>query len=403
MPRRRRWHFFMSPLEHSALRKLDDRYRGLFTPAGRALVWATAGSAMLLLGGVHLPLVAAFSFCAACLVAAAIVGAPFRPRLRLTRNLGSPPSAGDELSYSVTVENLGKTTARGLVIEERDLPFELRPRGEPEVIDALPPGATAEVKLRLACGSRGAYDLAGLQAASLFPSALVKWPRRASGGQRLLVYPRFTPLETFDVPQGRNHQPGGIPVASHIGDSTEFLGTREFREGDRPRDIHWPSFARTGKLIVKEFQEEFFARLALVLDVESRTAKDELLLEKALSLAAGIAGALARREYIIDLFAAGAEIHQFRAGRALAHFDNILEILACIEGGGRLDVGALEAALLPEARRLSAVVLVMMDWDEKRADLVRKLKEHGIAVRVVSVRPGKRPVGLAASEVVELS
>jgi uncharacterized protein (DUF58 family) len=401
MPRRR-WSFFMSPLEHRFLRGLDDRYRGWLTPAGRVLLWAGICAWVLMLGGLQVPLVACFSFCAGALLCAAVLGAFFRPRLKLSRRLPPPPSAGDELSYRVVVENVGRLTARNVLIEERGLPFELRPAGEPEQIDKLAPGERAEVTLRLRCSARGAYALERLQGSSAFPAALVKWPRRDRRSDRLLVYPRFTPLEAFEVPHGRNYQPGGISIASNVGESTEFFGARDFREGDRPRDIHWPSFARTGRLIVKEFHEEYFVRLAMVLDVEARTARDEQLLETALQAAAGIADALARKDYIIDLFAAGGEIHHFRAGRALLHFDNLLQILACIEGGDRLDVPALEAALLPEARRLSAVVLVMMDWDDRRAQLVNRLKELGVAVRVLSVRAGRRPTGLAPEEVIEL-
>jgi uncharacterized protein (DUF58 family) len=358
---------------------------------------------VLLLGGVAPPLVYAFAFCLAALACAVILGVFFRPRVSLRRKLPPPPSAGDKLEYRVVVRNEGRRTARQLIVEERGLPADVRPTGEGPLLAELRPGESAEVTLSLDCRARGAYELGRLQAASAFPSALFKMPgRREAHSDRLLVYPRFSPLQSFEVPHSRQYQPGGIAVASQVGESTEFFGTREWREGDRPRDVHWPSYARTGRLIVKEFQEEYFVRLALVLDVEARAARDEKLLEKALSLAAGIADALARREYIIDLFAAGHEIFHFQAGRALAHVENILEILACLEPGNRFDLAALEAALLSEAGRLSAVVLVMMDWDERRALLVERLKANGIAVRVLSVRPGRAPTGLAPDEVVEV-
>ncbi len=247
----------------------------------------------------------------------------------------------------MVVENRGKHPARKVMLEERNLPPELKLAGDAPVLEVLEPGARAEVSLALTCSTRGAYELPWLQASSFFPSALVKWPRRAPGKDRLLVYPRFTPLERFDVPHGRNYQPGGIPIASSVGESTELAGTREWREGDRLRDIHWPSLARTGRLVVKEYQEEYFVRLAMVLDVETREQQDEALFERSLSLAAGIADVLARQEYIIDIFAAGSQVFHFRAGRALAHFEHILEILACLETEDRLDVDALEAVLLP--------------------------------------------------------
>lgn len=401
MPRRH-WSFFMPPEEHRFIRNLEDRYRGLLTPLGRAVLWALVAGGIIVLGGLAPAVVLFFSACAAGLVAALIAGAPFRPRLRLRRRLPPPVSAGDALVYRVEVENVGRRAARQIAIEERGLPAELRPIGEAPVIDLLNPGERTEVTLRLRCKQRGVYALERLQAASVFPSGLVKWPRRERGSDRVIVYPQFTRLEGFEVPHGRNYQPGGIVVASNVGESTEFFGTREYRDGDRTRDIHWASFARTGRLVVKELQEEYFVRLAMVLDVEARTAKDEKLLERALSLAAGIADVLARREYIVDLFAAGPKIFHFQAGRALAHFEHILEVLSALESGDRLDMGALESVLLPEAPRLSAVILIMMDWDAPRAELVQRLKANGVAVRVLSVRPGRPPAGLGPDEVVTL-
>ena len=395
---RRRWSFFMSPLEHGFLRRLDDWYRGWLTPAGRMLLWATVGAGTLLLGGVAPPLVHLVALFTALLLAAAALGSLFRPRLELTRLPSPPASAGDTLEVRVRVENTGRVPARLVEVSERDLPADLRPLDEPPPIPVLAPGERREVTLRLACLRRGAYLLQRLQAQSAFPSGLVKWGRRARATERVLVYPRLRRLEGFAVPTSRNHQPGGIAVASQVGDSTEFFGTREWRDGDRLRDVHWASSARRGQLVVKEFQEEYFVRLALVLDVEARNAKQEDTFERGLELAAGIADVLARKDYIIDVFAAGTQVHRFQAGRALAHVENILELLACLEPGDGLDVGLLEAELLPEAPRLSAVILVLMDWEPRRAALVEKLKAHGVAVRVLALGRAARPPELAEDE-----
>ncbi len=400
--KRRRWSFLMSPEEHDSLRAMHDLYLGLLTPLGRAVLWGAIAAGMLALGGLARGIVQLFAFSAAALIAGALVGWPFRPRVRLQRHLPPPVSAGDRLEYRVSVQNVGWRTLRQVTIQERGLPADVRPAEEPEVIPLLRPGEKAEVRVALHCKLRGVYPLRRLQAASAFPSGLFKWPVRTGGEDRLVVYPRFTPVEGFEVPHGRNYQPGGISVASHVGDSTEFFGTREYRQGDRMRDIHWPSYARTGRLVVKEFQEEYFVRLAMVLDIEVHSAREEKLLEQSLSVAAGIADVLARREYILDLFAAGPRIFHFQAGRALAHFDHLLEILASLESGSRLDFAALEAALLPEAPRLSAVILVMMTWDPKRAALVRQLQERGVAIRVLCLRPGVELTGLDPSEVVRL-
>jgi uncharacterized repeat protein (TIGR01451 family) len=398
---RRRWSFMMSPIEHGFIRRLDDGYRGWLTPTGRMLAWATLAGVVLLSGGLVAPLVLLVAAMSSALIAGAALGLAFRPRLTLTRLMPAPASAGDTLEYRVRVENTGRRAAYQVVLQERGLPAEVRPVSEPEPIEVLRPGESRHVTLKLACQRRGAYTLDRLQAASAFPSALVKWGRRSGDVHRLLVFPRLRHLEAFEVPASRNHQPGGIAVASQVGDSTEFFGTRDYRDGDRLRDVHWASTARTGRLVVKEFQEEYFVRLALVLDVEVRDAKQEDRFEEGLSIAAGIADVLARKDFIIDLFAAGREVHHFRAGRALAHVENILELMACLEPGDRLDVNALEAELLPEASRLSAVILVMMDWEPRRAALVARLKERGVTIRVLALGLRERPRELAVDEWVE--
>lgn len=366
------------------------------------LLWGAVASLGMLLGGLSDPLVYCFGFCASSVLFAILVGIPFRPRLQMSRQITTFPSVGEVFSYRVSVRNIGHRVARNIAVEERGLPADVRPVGEPPRIDSLEPGDCENVTLRVKCLRRGAYELHRLQGGSCFPTGLVKSGRKLPQSDRLLVYPQVADIGVFDVPHSRNHQPGGIAVASHVGESTEFLGMREWRQGDRVRDIHWASSARVGKLIAKEFQEEYFVRLAVVLDVDAPRSRDEPYLERAVSITAGITDALARKEYVVDIFAAGDDVYHFQAGRALAHLGNILEILACVDPGSRLDMQALKSALLPELPRLSAVVFIMMDWDDARASLVELLKSYGVAVRVILIRNHGQLVGLDRSEIVEV-
>ncbi|MEM9367315.1 MAG: DUF58 domain-containing protein [Planctomycetota bacterium] len=402
MTRRKRWSFFSPPLENGLVRWLDDFYRGEFTPAGRAVLWGLSLSGTMLVGSVTESLNLCFGFCMSSLILAGIVGHFFRPRLKVMRHIHAYPTAGETYQYRVDATNVGRRTIRNLLIEERRLPPDLRPLGEAPRIELLDPGETKSVTLSLRCLSRDHFILDRLQGATTFPSGLIKAGSKSRRTDRLIVYPKVTEVRELDVPHSQNHQPGGIAVASRVGESTEFLGTREWRQGDRIRDIHWPSSARVGRLIAREYQEEYFVRLAVVLDVEAPRARDEVRLERAVSLTAGIADALARKDYIVDIFAAGDEVHHFRAGRAIARLDNILEVLAGIEAGRELDLSALETALIPESQQLSAVILVMMDWDARRRELVERLRAHGIAIRVLCVKPNTRGDGLAPSEWVEV-
>lgn len=403
MPRRKRWSFFMGPLENRGVRWCDEFHRSELTVGGRAMFWGMIGSGMMLMGGLTQPQAICFGFCTSALVIAGIAGVFFRPRLRLTRHIHSYPSAGEIYQYRVDVQNIGTRVARNVVVEERGLPPDLRPHGESPLIQSLSPGETTTVTLQLLCISRDNFELNRLQAATTYPMGLVKSGKKSKTPDRLVVYPKVTDVGEFEVPCSQTHQPGGIAVASHVGESTEFLGTRDWRQGDRLRDIHWPSTARTGRLITREYQEEYFVRLAIILDVDAPKSRDEPRLEKAISLAAGITDSLARQDYLVDIFAAGDDVYHFQTGRALAHLDNILELLACLEPGNHLDVQALETALIPEASRLSAVILVLMDWDERRSELVQNLKSYGLAIRVICMKPGSRPEQVDESEIIEVA
>src|SRR6185369_16941459 len=134
--------------------------------------------------------------------------------------------------------------------------------------------------------------------------------------QVLLVYPRFFTMDRFDIPLGRRHQPGGIPLSSNTGDSVEFTGTRDYREGDPIRSIHWRSWARRGQPVVKEYQEEYFCHIAIILDTflpPKPTAADEAAFEAGVSVVASIADYFSRSEYIVDILAAGPDVYEVSA------------------------------------------------------------------------------------------
>jgi len=109
-------------------------------------------------------------------------------------------------------------------------------------------------------------------------------------------------------------------------------------------------------------------------------------LEAGVSLCAAIADALTRGEQVIDIFAAGPELYVFRAGRSIAHFDNVLEILACVEACRENPFEILSPALHDELGNITSVVYVMLDWDEARERFVRVATESGCSTRVFIVR-----------------
>ena len=54
-----------------------------------------------------------------------------------------------------------------------------------------------------------------------------------------------------------------------LGESFEFIGNREYRDGDSIRDIDWRATARLSRAIVREYREEYFMRVAVILDIKT--------------------------------------------------------------------------------------------------------------------------------------
>jgi uncharacterized protein (DUF58 family) len=284
----------------------------------------------------------------------------------------------------------------------------IRPR---ETLLAAAADAPTETRVELRARRRGRYVLPAPTLRATDPLALAAGPAPRARDHVLLVYPQFYTLESFAVPAGRRYQPGGIPLSSSTGDAIEFVGTREYREGDPVRNIHWRSWARRGAPVVKEYQEEYFARIALVLDTFAParpTPPQERSFEAAISVLASIADHYSRSDAVVDILAAGPEVYEVSAGRSLAYLDNILDVLAGLEPCPDAPFAAIGPALIEKLARITTVVAVLQDWDEARERFLREVKALGTAVHVIIVHEGATTrawerVGAEVGEIVHMT
>ena len=165
----------------------------------------------------------------------------------------------------------------------------------------------------------------------------------------VLILPKRYPLPPIALPGTMKYQEGGVALASNVGQSDEYVALRDYRHGDPLRHIHWRSWAKAGKPIVKEFEDEFFVRHALVLDTFTDHPHSEVF-EEAVSVAASFACTLLTQESLLDLLFVGPQAYCFTAGRGLAHADQMLEILASVRACRDQPFRALEQLVL-EPRR----------------------------------------------------
>ncbi len=106
------------------------------------------------------------------------------------------------------------------------------------------------------------------------------------------------------------------------------------------------------------------------------------------------------RIYILSsmLAAVAGVLYVFRSGRHTAHFENVLEILACVEESRRNPFAVVAPALAEELGNISTVICILLDWDEDRRNLVRLAAESGCATKVLIVRRGSTSLPTADDE-----
>jgi uncharacterized protein (DUF58 family) len=345
----------------------------------------------------------------------------FRARFSATRVLPRFGTAGCPLHYAVRLKNQGKKPQAGLTVSEaladsrpsykewlaeqkaeqrraRSFRFSQRWWVDPFKVAVLnemrvpsvPPQQEVAVSCELMPLRRGALKFAGLTLARPDPLGLVQALDRVPLPQVVLILPKRYPLPPIAMPGVMKYQRGGVALASSVGQSEEFVALRDYRHGDPLRRIHWRSWAKASKPVVKEFEDENFVRHALVLDTFTDEPRGEAF-EEAVSIAASFACALQTQESLLDLLFVGPDSYCFTAGRGLAQADRMLEILASVGPCNERPFKALEHLVLGHVQIVSGCVCIFLTWNEERQEFVRRLKLLGVPLLVlVVVGPGEK-------------
>jgi len=345
----------------------------------------------------------------------------FRLKFSAIRILPRFGTAGQSFVYRVRIKNLTSKTQRGLTLLEnpadprpsfeewlaRQLAEEKKVRSlrlsrpqqrynpfrvasvENAAVPPIPPNGEVESQITLTPLRRGLFRFDGVTLARTDPFGLFRSFSRLRAPETILILPKRYPLPPIILPGVTRFQQGGVALASNVGQSDEFVSLREYRRGDPIRRIHWRSWARIGKPIVREFEDEFFSRYALVLDTFSDEPYSEPF-EEAVSVAASFACAIRTQESLLDLLFVGTQAYCFTTGRGLAHADQMLEILASVRACADKPFETLETLALNHAESISGCICVFLAWDRPRRRFVEKLKALGVPVRVIVVL-GEKP------------
>lgn len=414
---------------------LTHRFSGRVTKTGWLLLSALVISAAL---GLNTDLSVAyqtFTFLF-CVIFVAWFGLSFnRARFSVERILPRLGCVGDPLRYRATIVNQSRSAQRGLFLRDQTQDprpsfdeFRLTPEPDEEkrnlydrtfgyyrwqwliskneqgmahehAVSAIPPRGKLELEMTIVPLKRGYLRFTEMVVATPEPLGLFRSLRKVPAPQSVLILPKRYQITALDLPGITKYQQGGVAMAGSIGESEEFVSLRDYRAGDAMRHIHWKSFAKMGKPIVKEFHDEFFVRHALILDTFDIHRHSDRF-EEAVSIAASFAYTIHTQESLLDLMFVGPQAYCFTSGRGVAHMEQMLEILAAVQPCEDKPFEILEELVLQHINTVSGCICIFTSWDQRRQDFVEQLKIMQIPclVLVVTDSPTTLPPGPMADD-----
>jgi uncharacterized protein (DUF58 family) len=314
---------------------------------------------------------------------------------------GAPPEAfvGDQVPVDLVIENRSKGTRLSVVVRD--------PHIAPATtfIQAIRPGERVTVRTARLAARRGVVDGGPVEVASSAPFGIAEAKRTIESSGRTVIFPRVIPLPRMPFLEGAAVQPSLLGPGAQRGHGQDFLGVREYRYGDSPRDVHWPSTARRGTLVVKEMELERPASLVILVDTWADGGSDETALDLCCTVAASVAVKALATGHDVLLAAAqeGDARPPARMGRQEA-----LTWLAGLAAPGGLTLPAVIERTAAEVSGTAALV-VLPTWHPNTATALRRpmarLASGGmpvVAVMVDATTFDPRAATLGAAEVIDL-
>lgn len=292
-------------------------------------------------------------------------------RLSVIRRGPERAEEGETITFYVEITNHGLLPRFMVELVDR-LPFVGAAEGpisQSEMIlggVAYVPGrGTRQFEVPIVCEKRGFYCLGPISLASSFPLGLAEGrQQRNDGVQNLTIYPDIFTIMTIPL-RGAPSQihRGGCLLPEGAG-AAEFSGLREYRRGDNPRHVHWPTTARLNELMIKEFEPLASACITIVLD-QSQSANvgggKLASFEYAVRIAGSIAKYACSNNFPTRLMGEGDRQLYLPSGIGEHHYQRVLDELAVVDANGSVPYAKVLQRFATECRHGETVVAFLSE------------------------------------------
>ncbi len=288
---------------------------------------------------------------------------------------------GQEGESSITIENNSLMPKVGLeMVQDSDVPG----YGVSRML-SLAPGQSISWTDKFACFRRGRYSIGQVNINASDLMGIFKRNKLAGNTVNVTIYPATVELPNFAIP------PADLPGEGRYRRRTHFItpnasSVREYSYGDGFNRIHWASSAKTGKLMVKEFELDPASEIWLMLDLHKEVQAGsgmESTEEYGVTIAASIGKRYLDSNRSIGFIMYGQEYKVLRPERGGHQMSQLMESLALAKAEGPVP---LESMIASEGRRFgkyTTLIVVTPSCDDKWITSAQHLIRRGAKLAVV--------------------
>lgn len=250
------------------------------------------------------------------------------------------------------------------------------------LVDLLPPAAERLVTLTVPLPSRGRWTVSWAAATSSGPFDLVHVAGAAhSSASSVVAVPRLLDVRFGAVSSHEQETEREELTSAAAGEGSAFRGLRPYRRGDPLKDVHWRTSARTGRLMVCEYERRLTARYYVYLDLDSSKAdgpRPGANLEEAVRLAATLGRQLQTENVLAQILVVGSDDGPAPPVFTAADAGRMLRFLGETPWGPTGGLLRLVERSLPAVEPDSFLVFVLPDLDEAAAAAVERAAATGL-------------------------
>ena len=244
-------------------------------------------------------------------------------------------------------------------------------------IHRLAPGQEAEELFAIPTQRRGVVEVGPVSVVRGDPLGLFERAHRRDKPVDLYVHPKTVQFGGQSLGYLRDLE--GLPAADLSRDDVSFHALLEYQPGDDLRHVHWRSTARTGVMMVRQFEETRRSHFVIGLSRSTGDYADDGEFELAVSAAGSIGLRALRDSQQVDVRVQGTELP---AGTG----KQLLDGLAGVESSRPRDGGLPElaghlSATLPQA----SVVVLLCGSQVSGDDLRLACSRMPFGARVIAV------------------